>query len=76
MQDDSVSPESDGLPAVRAPLQPALFHALFFCSGMKWFGAVYSRCETDIGIGLGLITKAFILLSLTPELWLQIVVLP
>lgn len=28
--DDGVSPEGDGLPAVRALLQPALFHTLLF----------------------------------------------
>ena len=38
---------------------------------VKRFGAVYSRCETDITIRLGLITEAFVLLWLTPELCLQ-----
>lgn len=50
----------------QSPLQPVFFHGQLCCSGVKWFG-VCSRCETGIGIGVDLITEAFILLWLIPE---------
>ena len=74
VQDDCLRAEHEGLPAVRAPPQPALLHTLLFRSGMKQFGAAYAGCETNTGIGLGLVTKAFTLLWLPPELRLQAVV--